>query len=259
MRYAKMSTSIGLIGAFSFLTTGCATKKYVAKAIHPLEIHLNKVDKDTQQNAQDLQNLDAKTERGISDAQNSADKASQTANLADQHAQTADQHAQSAQTVAQQGVTEAKTAKEIAENVDNYQPSQKVAVLFPFNSAKLSKEGKENLDQFAQAIQVQKHYVIQVQGYTDKTGSESYNLDLSRRRADAVVRYLTLNYSVPLVRIYMLGYGEAAPTAPNNTRAGRMENRRVQLTLMVPPPVMAVQQEETQSSPSTPPGTPPQQ
>lgn len=258
MRYIKMVTSIGLIGAFAFLTTGCATKKYVAKALNPLEIHLGKVDKDTQQNAQDVKDLDAKTERGISGAQNSADKASQAAEAADQHAQTADQHAHSAQTVAQQGVTEAKTAQEIAENVDNYQPNQKVAVLFPFNSDKITKEGKDELDQFAQAIQTQKHYVIQVQGYTDKTGPESYNLALSRRRADAVVRYLTLNYSVPLVKVYMLGYGEAAPAAPNNTRAGRKENRRVQLTLMVPPNVMTAQQ-EPQAQSSSQPSNPPQQ
>ena len=256
MRYTRMITSMGLIGAFAFLSTGCATKKYVAKAVHPLEIHLNKVDKDTQQNAQDVQNLDAKTERGISNAQNTADKASQAAESADQHAQTADQHAQSAQTVAEQGVTEAKTAKEIAENVDNYQPNQKVDVLFPFNSATLSKEGKDELDQFAKAIQAQKHYAIQVQGYTDKTGAESYNLELSRRRADAVVRYLTLNYSVPLVRVYMLGYGEASPAAPNNTREGRKENRRVQLTLMVPPTVMAAQHEKTQSSGLSPSSSP---
>lgn len=258
MRYAKMASSMGLIGAVAFIATGCATKNYVAKAIHPLEIHLNKVDKDTQQNAQDVQNLDAKTERGISGAQNSADKASQAAEAADQHAQTADQHAQSAQTVAQQGVTDAKTAQEIAENVDNYQPNQKVAVLFPFNSDKLTKEGKESLDQFAQAIQTQKHYVIQVQGYTDKTGSADYNLALSRRRADTVVRYLTLNYSVPLVKIYMLGYGEATPAAPNNTRAGRKENRRVQLTLMVPPNVMTAQ-EGGQAQSSSEPSNPPQQ
>jgi OmpA-OmpF porin, OOP family len=253
MRYTKMAASMGLIGAFAFLTTGCATKKYVAKAMHPLEMHLDKVDKDTEQNAQDVKDLDAKTERGISNAQDSADKASQAA-------AQADQHAQSAQTVAQQGVTDAKTAREIAESVDNYQPNQKVAVLFPFNSARLTQEGKNELDQFAQSIQVQKHYAIQVQGYTDTTGSESYNLALSRRRADAVVRYLTLNYNVPLVKVYMLGYGEASPAAPNNTREGRKENRRVQLTLMVPPNVeTAQQQQETQpsSQSTTPPGSQP--
>lgn len=247
MRIAKTTGSLALFSAFALLTTGCATKKYVAKAVHPLEIHLNRVDKDTQQNGQDIKDLDAKTERGISNAQESADKASQAAQLADQHAQTA-------QTTAEQGVSDAKTAKEVAENVDNYQPNQKVAVLFPFNSAKLTKEARENLDQFAQAIQAQKHYVIQVQGYTDKIGPESYNLELSRRRADAVVRYLTLNYSIPLVRVYMLGYGKASPTAPNNTREGRKENRRVQLTLMVPPTVMSAQQEApADSSPPTSP------
>jgi OmpA-OmpF porin, OOP family len=247
MRFAKTVISMGLIGAFAFLTTGCATKKYVAKVIHPFEVHLDKVDQDTQQNAQDVKDLDAKTERGISGAQNSADKAAQAA-------ETADQHALSAQATAEQGVTEAKTAQEMAENVDNYRPNQKVAVLFPFDSAKLTDEDKEDLDAFAKAIQAQKHYAVQVQGYTDKTGSESYNLALSRRRADAVVRYLTLNYNIPLVKIYVLGYGEAAPTAANDTREGRKENRRVQLTLMVPPNVMATQPRGPQAKASAQPG-----
>lgn len=258
MRYLKLGTSIGLIGAFALLTTGCATKKYVAKVVNPLEMKLGKVDKDTQQNAQDVKDLDAKTERGISTAQNSADKAAQAADAADQHAQTADQHAQSAQTLAQQGETDAKTAQEMAENVDNYQPNQKVAVLFAFNSDKLTKDAKDQLDQFAQTIQTQKHYVIQVQGYTDKVGPESYNLDLSRRRADAVVRYLTLNYSVPLVKVSMLGYGKAAPAADNKTREGRKENRRVQLTLMVPPNVTTAQQ-TPQAQSAAEPANPPQQ
>jgi len=234
MRFAKTVISMSLIGAFAFLTTGCATKKYVAKVIHPFEVHLDKVDKDTQQNASDVKDLDAKTERGISGAQNSADQAAQAA-------EAADQHALSAQQTAQQGMNEAKTAQQMADNVDNYQPDQEVAVLFPFNSAKLTDEGKESLDDFAKAIQAHKHYAVQVQGYTDKTGSEAYNLALSRRRADAVVRYLTLNYNIPLVKVYVLGYGEAAPAAPNDTREGRKDNRRVQLTLMVPPAVTAAQ------------------
>lgn len=245
MEIAKKLGLPVMIGAIALLTPGCATKKYVAKVISPLEVHLNKVDKNTQSNAQDIKDVDARAERGISDAQNSADKASQAA-------QTADQHAQAAQSTAQQGVTDAQTAQQIAENVDNYQANQKAVVLFKFNSATLTKEGMESLDQFAQAVQSHQHYVIQVQGYTDKSGPEAYNLELSRRRADAVVRYITLKYNVPLVRVYKLGYGEESPAAPNNTHKGRIENRRVELTLMVPPtPTVAQQQPQTGQTANT--------
>ena len=79
-----------------------------------------------------------------------------------------------------------------------------------------------------------KHYVIQIQGYTDKTGSKEYNLQLSQKRANAVIRYLTTNGKIPLVRIYSMGYGESDPAAPNATRKGRELNRRVDLTVMVP-------------------------
>ena len=79
-----------------------------------------------------------------------------------------------------------------------------------------------------------KHYVVEVQGFTDRTGSKLYNLQLSERRADAVVRYLTAEKNVPLVRIHRIGYGIDKPTAPNNTRKGRKENRRVEVRVLTP-------------------------
>ncbi|HTV54704.1 MAG TPA: OmpA family protein, partial [Terriglobia bacterium] len=90
------------------------------------------------------------------------------------------------------------------------------------------------LDQLIQSVKGLKHYVVQIQGYTDRTGPVQYNLQLSQRRANAVVRYLTLTGDIPLVKIYSMGYGKSAPTAPNNTRAGRAKNRRVDVIVFVP-------------------------
>jgi outer membrane protein OmpA-like peptidoglycan-associated protein len=71
--------------------------------------------------------------------------------------------------------------------------------------------------------------VIEVQGFTDQTGTNEQNLELSRRRASSVVRYLTTTHSVPLRKIHVIGMGEDSPAADNKTRAGRKENRRVEL------------------------------
>ncbi|MGH9447236.1 MAG: OmpA family protein, partial [Terriglobia bacterium] len=90
------------------------------------------------------------------------------------------------------------------------------------------------LDQLIQQAKGLKHYAIQVQGYTDTSGPKGFNLQLSQRRAQAVVRYLTLNGDIPLVKVYSLGYGEAAPAVSNRTRKGRQQNRRVDVTIMVP-------------------------
>ena len=228
------------LGPILLLSTGCvATRKFVRNTTTPLDSKITKVDQKvdqkTAQNAQDIRNLDDKTEAGIADARNSAEKANQAAGQADQHAQQARQ-------VADQGVAEANKAQEMVNNFDNYQADQRATILFALDKATLTKEDMERLDQLAQAVSSLKHYVIQVQGYTDQTGPKEYNLQLSQKRADAVIRYLTTNGKVPLVRIYSMGYGESDPAAPNSTRKGREQNRRVDLTVMVPQMPVSAQQ-----------------
>jgi OmpA-OmpF porin, OOP family len=210
------------------LATGCvATRKFVRNTTAPLDTHINKVDKQTAANAQGIRDVDRKAETGIAQAQNSADQANQAASQADQHAQAANQ-------TAEKGLSAANQAQNMANNIDNYQATQHTTVLFGFDKSALSSADKQSLDQVAQTVGSLKHYVIEIQGYTDKTGPKEYNLALSQKRADAVIRYLTLNHNIPLVRIYSLGYGESAPVAPNSTRKGRKENRRVDIIVMVP-------------------------
>ena len=68
-------------------------------------------------------------------------------------------------------------------------------------------------------------------GFADRTGSKAYNLELARRRADAVVRYLSVDKNIPLRDIRMLGVGSEFPNADNKTRAARKENRRVDVKI----------------------------
>lgn len=69
---------------------------------------------------------------------------------------------------------------------------------------------------------------IEVQGHTDSQGSDDYNLDLSQRRAETVVEYLSL-FGVAEDRLTARGYGESEPVDTNDTEAGRVKNRRVEL------------------------------
>ncbi|NND87991.1 MAG: OmpA family protein, partial [Flavobacteriaceae bacterium] len=69
-----------------------------------------------------------------------------------------------------------------------------------------------------------------IEGHTDSRGSDSYNLDLSKRRAASVREYLT-SKGIPSSRLTSEGYGEARPIATNNTKAGRQQNRRVEISL----------------------------
>lgn len=244
---SQSSTKLSALSAvvmLALLSTGCATKKYVGKMISPLETRLGKNETKTSENTQQINQVDQRATEGITSAQNKADEASQQATQAGQAAQ-------SAQNLAQKGVDQATSVDQKLENADNYQVTKTATVLFGFNKSQLTDDDKQQLDQIAQTASSLKHFVIQVQGYTDATGSTKYNLELSRRRADAVVRYLTEKNNIPLVKVSLLGYGEDSPAAPNKTRDGRKENRRVQITIMAPPWAANQSQAQVQSSTSS--------
>ena len=225
-RYRQLATA-AVTFCLVFLSAGCATKKYVQSNIAPLEVKLDNTNKQVAANGEKINDLDRKTEREISQAQSSADAANQLANKAQQSAADA-------RGLAQQGISDAAAVKQEVENADNFQSVKKATILFGFNQSKLTPEDIETLDSLAQTVSGLKHYAIEVKGFTDNVGQKQYNLQLSRRRADAVIRYLTLEKQIPLVRVYAVGYGEDNPAAPNKTRDGREQNRRVDVTILTP-------------------------
>ncbi|HUY13594.1 MAG TPA: OmpA family protein [Terriglobia bacterium] len=238
MKKSKVGSALamGTTVLIALAMSACATKKYVRNSVQPLETKLGTVDQKTTANAQSIKDVDRRAETGIADAASKAD-------AADQHAGQAGKDAQTAQQTAQKGVEQASLAQQEVENADNFQPVKSASVLFKLNRSTLTDADKEQLDELAQSVTSMKHYVIQIQGFTDKTGPKRYNLALSKRRADSVVRYLSLNHNIPLVKIYEMGYGNADPTASNRTRKGREQNRRVDVKVMTPPPVEQAQQQ----------------
>ena len=103
-------------------------------------------------------------------------------------------------------------------------------VTFAVDSTAISPQMRNTLDGVAQSMVNYPNSLIDVMGHTDSTGSEQYNLDLSKRRADSVANYLT-SRGVSRARIETIGYGEAYPVADNTTEAGRAENRRVEIRI----------------------------
>jgi outer membrane protein OmpA-like peptidoglycan-associated protein len=163
-------------------------------------------------------------DRKATAAGQSADKANQAAASANQAAQAASQSADRANQSAQQAMNRANG---IADNFNNYKLVTTEKVYFKVNRSNLTDEDRQKLDAALQQVQSAKTYVIEVAGYTDKTGSKSANLELARRRAEAVVRYLTVDKNIPLRSIHDVGVGSEFPDATNKTRAERKENRRV--------------------------------
>ena len=103
-------------------------------------------------------------------------------------------------------------------------------VTFAVNSTEISPGFRASLDQVAQSMLRYPNSLIDVMGHTDSTGSDAYNLDLSRRRAEAVAGYL-VSRGVPRSRIATIGYGEQYPIASNDTAQGRALNRRVEIKI----------------------------
>jgi outer membrane protein OmpA-like peptidoglycan-associated protein len=103
-------------------------------------------------------------------------------------------------------------------------------VTFAVDSTEISPSFQTALDKVAQSMVQYPNSLIDVYGHTDSTGSDAYNLDLSKRRADAVARYL-ISRGVSSARIQTQGMGEGYAVADNNTAEGRARNRRVEVKI----------------------------
>lgn len=106
--------------------------------------------------------------------------------------------------------------------------SLKADAYFDTNSAVLKKADLSELDKVAARLNENKSEKVELRGYTDSTGTEAYNLQLSKRRAEAVAKYLT-DKGVCAKRITTEGFGETNFVDTNKTAAGRAKNRRVEI------------------------------
>jgi outer membrane protein OmpA-like peptidoglycan-associated protein len=120
--------------------------------------------------------------------------------------------------------------------LDDFDSIKTVTVLFNTGSASLGPKAKATIDEAAAWVKTQntKGWVMAVIGYADTTGSSQRNIDLSERRANAVIYYIVSKYKMPLNRLIQpFGYGQLEPVADNKTKTGRSKNRRVEIRLMV--------------------------
>lgn len=99
-------------------------------------------------------------------------------------------------------------------------------ILFGFDKSDLTETAKTNLNKFIVVLQEYPDTDIEVQGHTDDVGADSYNKNLSKRRASAVYNYL-VNKGVESRRMNTRGFGESAPAYKNDTKDGQAKNRRV--------------------------------
>jgi len=231
-RFAGMGVFI-LAGLL--VLSGCASRKYVRLQTQALEPAIQEAQNAAKENAERIDAVDRRAQQGITAAgaaDQKATAAQTSANTANQAAQAADRKADTANQGVQQANNRISTLETRVNSInfnDAYNESSKETVTFQLNSSTLSKEAKETLDKVASDVSGQRSgYLIELQGFTDSTGGENYNVGLSQRRAEAVERYL-VSKNVPLYRISIVGLGETNPVADNKTAKGRAENRRVEV------------------------------
>lgn len=219
-RVIELALLAGVAGVV--MLSGCATKKYVAKTVDPVQQKLDQVQKSAESTQKQLEGDEPK----ISAAQEKADSADNRAGEAMGRADAVGKKTD------QLGSDLTSTRNEFNDklgNLDNYKSVADITVLFKFNSDKLTDDAKQQLDQAVQGNTNLKRYFVAIQGFTDKVGPADYNMELSRRRAIAVQTYLVGQHNVPVYRVQIVGLGKDKPVNDEKTRDDRAKNRRVEV------------------------------
>lgn len=116
---------------------------------------------------------------------------------------------------------------------ENETITKNLLVNFGFDSAAISTDGKADIADTAAFLKEYPQLDIVIEGYTDDTGAASYNLSLSERRAKAVGNSLVQEFGIDASRVTTVGFGEAKPLVPNDSRENRAKNRRIEAHMSV--------------------------
>lgn len=221
MRKFVLALSVAALAVGS--TTACATKGFVRTRVGNVNDKVESVSK----SVEETQERTRKNEAAI--------------NEANQKIVQVDQHAASANDAAAKARTAADTAGSKADAVDKATKRIVYEVTlsedqgnFKFGQAMLPDEAKARIDEVVKQLKSNPNGAyIEVEGYTDDRGAKAYNEKLGLDRAESVKRYLYQEHQIPLHRISVFSYGSDKPIAPNTTKAGRAQNRRVVIRVLV--------------------------
>ena len=123
------------------------------------------------------------------------------------------------------------TGISVTRNGDNIILNMPSNITFDIDQAVVKPEFQPALNSVALVMRKYNQTLLDVTGYTDSTGSDAHNLDLSQRRALAVANYLSQVGQIDGRRFAVAGFGEANPIASNDTEQGRAANRRVAIQI----------------------------
>ena len=215
-------------------STACATKKFVRTSVGEVNTKVDSLGKSleetqerTRQNEARIIEVDQKAQAAASQAAAAAGKAQTTADGATTAASTANNTATTA--VAKADAVDKATKKLVFEVVLNEDQGN-----FKSGKVDLPDEAKARLDQMIAQIKADpKGAYFEIEGHTDDTGTKDLNQRLGAERAEQVKLYLYEHHAIPLHKMNVISYGQEKPVAPNKTREGRAQNRRVVIKVLV--------------------------
>jgi outer membrane protein OmpA-like peptidoglycan-associated protein len=218
--------TVGVIVTALSVAPACATKKFVRTSVGEVN------DKVTTQgkSLEETQERVRVAEGRISETDAKAIAAGEAANKANTAAAEAANRATEVGRTAETRATniEGEMRKLIFETVLSEDRGE-----FKLGKAELPEDATGAIDTMVNQLKTDKKAVwVEIEGHTDATGDKRMNEQLGLNRAEAVKRYLYEKHQIPLHKINVISYGEEKPVAPNNTRAGRAQNRRVVIKVL---------------------------
>jgi peptidoglycan-associated lipoprotein len=226
MRKMILATSLTLVTAVG---SACASKGYVNTRVGEVDSKVTTLSgslEETQARTKTAEGRISEVDQKAGAAQSAADSAASAASAADAKALAA---ANAAKTADERSEAVAAASRRMVYEVVLSEDQGK----YKLGKADLPDEAKTRIDELVNQLKADpKGVYFEIEGHTDSTGSPAVNDKLGYDRADMVKRYLYESHQIPLHKINVISFGEKKPVAPNNTRDGRAQNRRIVIRVL---------------------------
>jgi outer membrane protein OmpA-like peptidoglycan-associated protein len=203
------------VGFVALLATGCVSTSKFETAISDVTTRVDGLQTTVEEHGEQIDDLAAKDEQ------------------LEQEVDTASDAAQTAADTSQAAMQKASEAEEMARGKVLWQVTlTRNDINFGVDKVALTDSEKAVLDELARKVKgMDRAVYLEIQGHTDSTGSEAYNMMLGEKRAEAAQSYL-YEKGIPLHLMTVVSFGESKPIADNDTAEGRAENRRVEVLVL---------------------------
>jgi len=200
-----------------------ARKKWVNDRVNPLKDRLSELDEVNAKNAHDIQDVDARAQAGIHNAQSSADAANQLAS-------TASDQAQKAGNLAQGASGRVDKLNSTVGGLDRYSQIDEVEVAFRSGQPILSAAARKQLDAMAASLTGRQGYILEIEAHAPGTGSAG--IQNSGRLAEAVKRYLVTEHGIPVYRLHSVALGNIGSSIDGQEAGRSIKTASVHVRLM---------------------------